>query len=152
MAQTGWQREFVERSKKGFPIDGIKNDSKMRMEVELRCFELTWNCGSTHAPDFGEVTIVYTPDNLVAETKAVKFYITQYRHRDAFNEELCNRILLDFLYWIKPKKIMVKLAQSPRGGIANTATVMWDSDNPSDVEAWERLKYVPKKEIGRAHV
>jgi len=142
---TAWQKEFSARSKAGFPIDAIKNDSKFGMEVTLRCHELTWNCGSTNAPDFGEVTITYVPDKLVAETKATKFYLSQYRHRDAYNEELANRILLDFLYYIRPLSVKVSLAQTSRGGIQNTCNVNWNSLDQKDVDTWNKMKYVPKR-------
>ena len=139
--------EFQKRSKAGFPIDAIRNDSKVRLEITLDTYEFTWNCPSTNAPDFGKVIITYTPDKRIAETKALKYYLMKYRYLNAFNEELTNRILLDFIYFINPKKVKVVLAQNPRGGTANTCTGEWDSSNEDDVESYARLNYTPKKDF-----
>ena len=145
MALTSYQKEYSQRSKLGFPIDRIKNDSKFKMEIVLDCYELTWNCPATHATDFGRVFITYTPYKFVAETKALKIYLQQYRNRDCFNEELSVRILCDFIFYIQPEKIEVKLAQNPRGGIGNTSIAKWDSNNDEDFLNWKKLNYTPKK-------
>src|SRR5277367_1306073 len=113
--------------KEGQEIQCIQNDSKLRIEIHLNCLEFTWNCPNISQPDYGTIYIIYTPDKKVIETKSLKFYLQRYRYKNAFNEELCHRILSDLLYYVQPIKIEVKLLQNSRGGITNTSIARWDS-------------------------
>src|ERR1041385_8942300 len=100
-------------------MDCIRNDSKVELNIALRAFEFTWNCPSVQQPDFGTVRIQYTPIEKIVETKSLKFYLQKYRYKNAFNEELATRILMDFVYYAQPKRITVTLSQNSRGGIEN---------------------------------
>lgn len=135
--------EAMKKQKQGHPIECIRNDSKLNLEIQLYCHEWTWNCPSAQQPDFGTVTITYTPAKLVAETKALKFYLTQYRYYNSFVEEVTERILKDFVFYVNPKKVKVEIAQTSRGGIQNTCTVTYDSLNKKDALAMEGYK--PKR-------
>lgn len=118
-------------------IDCIRNDSPLPIEINLTCFEFTWNCPSVQQPDFGKVVIDYRPDKAIAETKSLKFYLQQYRDKNAFNEELALRILQDFVYHVRPAWVRVRLEQNSRGGIFNNSQIEWSNDQPFD--------YTPKR-------
>ena len=130
----------MKKQKAGHPIECIRNDSKLHLEIRLYCHEWTWNCPSAQQPDFGTVTITYTPDKTVAETKALKFYLTQFRYYNSFAEEVTERILKDFVFYVQPKQVKVEVAQTSRGGIENTCTVRYDNLCPQDVKAMEGYK------------
>ena|ERR1039458_783325 len=118
----------------------IKNDSSIDIDINLRCFEFTWNCPATQQPDWGVVYINYRPFKKIAETKSLKAYLIQYRYKNAFNEELAVRICQDLAFYLDPEYITVKLVQNPRGGIENTTTAYWRADEGS-IKAG---KYKPK--------
>jgi 7-cyano-7-deazaguanine reductase len=110
-------------------LQSIRNDSKFPLTIKLDCTEFTWNCPKIQQPDYGRVLIEYQPAKRIAETKSLKFYLQQYRYKNAFNEELTAAILNDFVYWIQPEWVEVTLFQNSRGGIANTCQARFDQQD-----------------------
>jgi 7-cyano-7-deazaguanine reductase len=90
-------------------------------QVTCNATEFTSICPRTGQPDFGSVEIVYTPDRLCLESKAVKYYLWSYRDEGAFCEDLAARIAEDVVYAIQPKSVRVEVRQNVRGGIALVA-------------------------------
>lgn len=86
--------------------------------VTLAASEFTSICPRTGQPDFGTVTIEYTPGTRCLESKALKFYLWSYRDEGAFCESLAARIADDIVYAIEPKRVRVQVNQNVRGGIA----------------------------------
>lgn len=68
-------------------------------------------------PDFGEITVIYTPDRLVIELKAFKYYLLGFRTQGIFYENVVNRILDDLSQAIAPRAMTVIGDFSSRGGI-----------------------------------
>lgn len=91
--------------------------------VETVCPEFTSLCPKTGQPDFGELTITYTPAALCYELKSLKIYLQQYRNLGAFYEDVTNRILDDLVAVTQPKHLKIVAAYTPRGGIRTTVIV-----------------------------
>ncbi|MDX1396343.1 MAG: preQ(1) synthase [Gemmatimonadota bacterium] len=85
--------------------------------VMLRALEFTAMCPRTGQPDFGRVTIEYSPRELLLESKALKFYLWSYRDEGAFCEDLAARIADDVMFAIEPVWVRVDVHQNVRGGI-----------------------------------
>jgi 7-cyano-7-deazaguanine reductase len=86
-------------------------------EITITLPEYTAICPKTKLPDFGVVTIRYTPKKYCAELKSLKEYILAYRNLGIFYENAVNKILADFVKHVKPKWAVVSGEFSPRGGI-----------------------------------
>jgi 7-cyano-7-deazaguanine reductase len=137
---------LTKRARRPFGLDCIRNSSPLPLLIELDAHEFSWNCPlnpNQTQPDYGQVFITYIPDKKVAETKSLKFYLQEFRYRDAFNEELATRICMDLSYWLQPTQLTIKLAQTSRGGIQNTCTVTYERERDKKVME----KYEPKKDF-----
>ncbi len=86
-------------------------------EIEIVIPEYTAICPKTGLPDFGTVTVRYTPDKWCLELKSLKEYITAYRDLGIFYENAVNRILRDLVAACKPVWMNVRGEFTPRGGI-----------------------------------
>jgi 7-cyano-7-deazaguanine reductase len=89
--------------------------------VTLEATEFTSICPRTGQPDFGRVTVEYTPAERCLESKALKYYLWSYRNEGAFCESLAARIAEDIQYAVAPAWVRVTVYQSVRGGIAIVA-------------------------------
>lgn len=90
--------------------------------IEFDCPEFTSLCPVTGQPDFGHITVRYTPDKLCVESKSLKLYLFAFRSCNTFHEEAVNRILSDLAGACKPRWMEVKGVFRPRGGISLTIT------------------------------
>jgi 7-cyano-7-deazaguanine reductase len=90
--------------------------------IEIVCPEFTSVCPKTAQPDFGTLTITYVPDAKCVELKSLKFYLQQYRNQGVFYETLTNQILDDLAAVLRPRRMTLKAAFTPRGGITTTVT------------------------------
>lgn len=88
--------------------------------IKLDCHEFSSHCPVTGQPDYAKIRIEYIPNELCVETKSLKFYLASYRHQQAFNEEIVNRIADDIIAVCNPRKLFVEGAFGARGGIALT--------------------------------
>ncbi|MHC4551815.1 MAG: preQ(1) synthase [Planctomycetota bacterium] len=91
--------------------------------ITTRCPEFTSVCPVTGQPDFGEILIEYTPDQLCIELKSLKFYMQSFRNQGIFYERLTNDILDDLVAACKPKWMRVTSKFTPRGGISTDVCV-----------------------------
>jgi 7-cyano-7-deazaguanine reductase len=89
-------------------------------EITIQIPEYTAVCPKTGLPDFGTITIQYTPDQLCLELKSLKEYINAYRDIGIFYENAVNRILQDLVSACKPKSAMVRGDFNVRGGMKST--------------------------------
>jgi 7-cyano-7-deazaguanine reductase len=81
----------------------------------------------TGLPDFGTITIRYTPDKMIVELKSLKYYLMQYRNVGIFYEHVVNRILDDLVGVLSPKWMEVHGAFTARGGIDSEVTAQYNS-------------------------
>jgi len=88
-------------------------------EIEVVIPEFTSVCPKTGLPDFGKLTLRYTPDKLCLELKSLKLYLLAYRNLGIFYENAVNRILDDCVAACRPKTMNVKGTFSSRGGISS---------------------------------
>jgi 7-cyano-7-deazaguanine reductase len=99
-------------------------DAPNVQQVTLETHEFTSLCPKTGQPDFGTVTIEYTPSRRCLESKALKYYLWSFRNEGAFCESLAARIADDVVYAIEPWSVKVQVTQTPRGGIGLVATAL----------------------------
>ncbi len=92
--------------------------------IEIACPEFTSVCPKTGQPDFGQLTITYTPDCTCVELKSLKLYLQQFRNQGVFYENVTNRILDDLVAVLSPRRLKLVAAFTPRGGITTTVTVV----------------------------
>ncbi len=91
--------------------------------IEIVCPEFTSVCPKTAQPDFGTLTITYVPDARCVELKSLKFYLQQFRNQGVYYETVTNQILDDLAAVLRPRRMTLTAAFTPRGGITTTVTV-----------------------------
>jgi len=97
-------------------LECFKNQFKS-YEITISIPEFTSVCPRTGLPDFGTITIRYTPDRWCVELKSLKMYILAYRSLGIFYENAVNRILRDFVKVSKPIRAVVTGEFNVRGGM-----------------------------------
>jgi 7-cyano-7-deazaguanine reductase len=93
--------------------------------IQIVAPEFTSVCPKTGQPDFGTLTITYTPDRKCVELKSLKMYLQRFRNEGVFYEHVTNRILEDLAAVVQPRRMTVMAAFTPRGGITTTVTAAW---------------------------
>ncbi len=101
-----------------FPNPSPKRDYLIRHVAP----EFTSRCPITGQPDFGTVTIEYTPDRLCVELKSLKFYLQAFREEGIFYEAVTNRILDELVGVLKPRWMKIVTQWNPRGGLHSVIT------------------------------
>lgn len=96
-------------------------------EIVIECPEFTSVCPRTGQPDFGKITIRYTPDRLCIELKSLKLYLWSYRNEGVFYEKATNLILDDLAAACSPRWMEVRGEFNVRGGIGTTVTASFGS-------------------------
>jgi 7-cyano-7-deazaguanine reductase len=94
-------------------------------QIEIVAPEFTSVCPRTGQPDFGTMTITYTPDKKCVELKSLKFYLQSFRNQGIFYEHVTNAILDDLVAELQPRWIKIAAAFSARGGITTTVTAKY---------------------------
>jgi 7-cyano-7-deazaguanine reductase len=79
--------------------------------------EFTSRCPMTGQPDFGTVTVEYTPGDLCVELRSLKLYLQSFREEGIFYEALTNRMLDELVEVLKPQWLRVTTDWNPRGGM-----------------------------------
>jgi 7-cyano-7-deazaguanine reductase len=87
--------------------------------------EFTSVCPVTGLPDFGEIEVVYVPDELCVELKALKYYFLSFRQRGIFYEAVINEILEDLVATTKPRWMEITGEFSTRGGLHSTVVAKY---------------------------
>ena len=90
--------------------------------IEIVCPEFTSVCPKTGQPDFGTLTLTYTPQQKCVELKSLKLYLQRFRNEGIFYEHVTNRILDDLVAVLKPRRMKLLAAFTPRGGITTRVT------------------------------
>ena len=94
--------------------------------IEIRCPEFTSVCPKTGQPDFGVLSFTYTPDELCVELKSLKLYLQKFRNEGIFYEHVTNRILDDLVAVVRPRRMTLVAAFTPRGGITTNVTATYE--------------------------
>ena len=92
-------------------------------KIEIVAPEFTSVCPKTGQPDFGTLTITYTPRAKCVELKSLKMYLQSFRNEGIFYENVTNSILDDLVAVITPQWMKIEAAFRARGGITETVTV-----------------------------
>ncbi|MCJ7773371.1 MAG: preQ(1) synthase [Desulfobacterales bacterium] len=87
------------------------------IEICIEQPEFTSVCPMTGLPDFGTITIKYSPKNKIIELKSLKFYLLQFRNVGIFYEHVVNRIMDNLVSVLEPKWLEVSGDFTARGGI-----------------------------------
>ena len=109
-------------------LEPILYHYQRKIEVVISQPEFTSVCPRTGLPDFGCVTIRYTPDSHIIELKSLKYYLLQYRNVGIFYENAVNKIMEDLVSVLKPRQMAVIGDFSARGGISTTVSVCYPED------------------------
>ena len=94
--------------------------SELKSEIEIESDEFTAVCPWTNLPDYGNLKIVYLPNEHLIELKSLKYYLTQYRNVGIVQEYASDRILNDLINACKPKQMTIILKYKIRGGLLTT--------------------------------
>ena len=96
-------------------------------EIEIICPEFTSMCPKTGQPDFGTMTVTYTPKERCVELKSLKMYLQKFRNEGIFYENVTNRILDDLVSVLQPRRLQLVASFTPRGGIRTNVTVVHEA-------------------------
>src|SRR5687768_14891447 len=96
-------------------------------KIEITAPEFTSVCPKTGQPDFGVLTITYTPRARCIELKSLKLYLQSFRNEGIFYENVTNAILDDLVVALAPRWMKIVAAFSARGGITETVTAQYVS-------------------------
>jgi 7-cyano-7-deazaguanine reductase len=110
-------------------LECFKNQFK-NYEITISIPEFTSVCPRTGLPDFGTITIRYTPDQWCVELKSIKMYILAYRNLGIFYENAVNRILRDFVKASKPIQAVVTGEFNVRGGMKSMIEAFYPPKGP----------------------
>jgi 7-cyano-7-deazaguanine reductase len=91
--------------------------------IEITYPEFTCLCPRSGYPDFATIRIVYVPDNLVVELKALKLYLNSYRDQAISHEGSTNRIFDDLKTALKPRSLEVTGDFNVRGNVKTVIKV-----------------------------
>ncbi|MEX0775786.1 MAG: preQ(1) synthase [Phycisphaeraceae bacterium] len=91
--------------------------------IEHIAEEFTSVCPKTGQPDFGTVTLRYSPAKRCVELKSLKLYYQSFRNQGIFYEAVTNQIADDLNKAMKPKWMVVETHWRGRGGIRSVITV-----------------------------
>ena len=106
-------------------LETFENEFPQRdYEIEIICPEFTSVCPKTGQPDFGTLTLTYTPNQKCVELKSLKLYLQAFRNEGIFYENVTNRILDDLVEALQPRRMKLLAAFSARGGISTNITAV----------------------------
>ena len=106
-----------------FPYEYADKPIGDPMEIITSTDEFTSVCPFSGLPDFGVVTIAYTPGKKCIELRSLKYYLTSYRDVGIWYEHLVNRMLEDLVAACEPQHMSITIECNPRGGLSSTVTV-----------------------------
>jgi 7-cyano-7-deazaguanine reductase len=92
-------------------------------KIQIVAPEFTSVCPKTGQPDFGTITVTYTPRGKCIELKSFKLYLQSFRNEGIFYENVTNAILDDLVGVLAPQWMKIEAAFSARGGITETVIV-----------------------------
>ena len=109
-----------------FDYDYAGRDADVVVDTD----EFTAVCPWTGLPDFGTLTLTYTPDRSCIELKSLKYYLLSYRGVGIVQEHAANRILDDLVAACRPLRMVVELDYRVRGGLHTTVSARFQRPQP----------------------
>jgi len=85
--------------------------------IEHVAEEFTSVCPMTGHPDFGTVTVRFSPEAMCVELKSLKLYLQSFRNEGIFYEAVTHRIADDLAAAMQPRWMVVETHWRGRGGI-----------------------------------
>jgi 7-cyano-7-deazaguanine reductase len=109
-------------------LDPIEYHYKGKRDIVITIAqpEFTSVCPMTGLPDFGTITIRYTPDEFIVELKSLKYYLLQFRSVGMFYEHVANRILDDLVQALRPQWMEVTGDFTSRGGLTTSVCARFE--------------------------
>ncbi|HUT99927.1 MAG TPA: preQ(1) synthase [Myxococcota bacterium] len=95
------------------------------IEVLIESQEFTALCPWTGLPDFGMLSVRYTPDRLCLELKSLKYYLLSFRSVGIVQEHAAARILTDLARVVSPRRMAVTLDYRVRGGLHTSVSAQY---------------------------
>src|SRR5487761_859247 len=118
-------------------------------QIEIQIPEFTSVCPKTGLPDFGRLTLTYTPDAKCLELKSLKMYSLAYRNLGIFYENVVNRFLRDVIAAADPVEATLAGDFTPRGGLHSRITAAWSKKLGFMAAANDRTLGAKRKPRGR---
>jgi 7-cyano-7-deazaguanine reductase len=109
-----------------FPNPAPDRDYTIRHE----CPEYTALCPVTGQPDFGTITVIYSPAKLCVELRSLKLYLWSFRDEGHYFEQVTNQIRDDLVRAMKPRRLTVVGKFNVRGGITTTVVARHEASTP----------------------
>jgi 7-cyano-7-deazaguanine reductase len=103
-----------------FPYEYAGTEVGRNMEITTVTDEFTSVCPFSGLPDFATVTVIYVPDKLCLELRALKYYLLSYRDVGIWYEHLVNRMMEDLVKACRPRSMRIVIDCNPRGGLQST--------------------------------
>jgi len=97
-------------------------------QIEIQIPEFTSVCPKTGLPDFGRLTLTYTPNKKCLELKSLKMYSLAYRNLGIFYENVVNRFLRDVVAAADPANATLVGEFTPRGGLQSRIIATWSKE------------------------
>ncbi len=112
-----------------FPVIETWQNQFAGYEILVDDPEFTSVCPKTGLPDFGVLTIRYSPLKTCLELKSLKEYLFVYRNLGIFQENIVNQVLNDVVKACDPVWAVVKGDFRPRGGISTIVEARYPRPN-----------------------
>jgi 7-cyano-7-deazaguanine reductase len=110
------EREIVE-----FDINNQENfwpnEHEKNYTITIELPEFMALCPRSGYPDFATLTLIYQPDKLVIELKALKLYINSFMRRYISHENVANEIYDTLYAKLSPKSMKLVANFNPRGNV-----------------------------------
>lgn len=103
-------------------------------EITIVIPEFTSVCPKTKLPDFGIITLYYTPDKRCLELKSLKEYFLSYRNVGIFYENAVNKILKDVVRACSPERCVVRGEFNARGGMKTTVEAAYTKKKKNKIK------------------
>ena len=103
------------QTKSGKWLEVFASPGSVMVDIEFP--EFTCNCPRTSQPDFATIRLIYVPDKLCVELKALKYYLNSFRDESHFHEEVIVLLEKDLREALKPLKLRVIGEFNRRGGL-----------------------------------
>ena len=91
--------------------------------VDISTEEFSAVCPFSGLPDYGTLTVRYTPKSVCVELKSFKYYLLSFRNVGIYQEHAANLIFEDLEKCLQPRWLEVGLDYKLRGGIRTVVTV-----------------------------
>ncbi len=107
------------------PPLAVWRNSYKKYEIVIEYPEFNTICPLAGLPDLGTLTIKYVPGKYCVEMKSLKLYLVAYRNIGIFQENAVNKVLGDFVKYVKPVSAEVTGVFNPRGGMSSVISARY---------------------------